>query len=47
MYRIDSEANRITPLEVKRFVELKISEQKHLQEWLENSPPESTVPNSR
>jgi len=38
MYRIDSEANRITPLAVKRFSELKISERDHLQEWLENAP---------
>ena len=38
MYRIDSEANRITPLAVKRFSELKISERSHLQEWLENAP---------
>jgi RecB family endonuclease NucS len=38
MYRIDSEANRITPLAVKRFSELKISERNHLQEWLENAP---------
>lgn len=33
MYRIDAEANRILPLEVKRF-----SERFHLQGWLENAP---------
>ena len=38
MYRIDAEANRITPLEVKRFSELKFFERFHLQEWLENAP---------
>lgn len=38
MYRINAEANRITPLEVKRFSELKLSERFHLQEWLESAP---------
>lgn len=38
MYKIDEYANRITPLEVKRFSELNFSERFHLQEWLENAP---------
>lgn len=38
MFKIDSDANRIKPLEVKRFGELGFSERKHLQEWLENYP---------
>lgn len=38
MYRIDPTANRINPLEVKRFGELGFTERKHLQEWLENYP---------
>ncbi len=38
MFKIDSLANRITPLEAKRFSELGFTERKHLQEWLENYP---------
>ena len=38
MFKIDPTANRINPLEVKRFSDLGFTERKHLQEWLENSP---------
>src|SRR5690606_41510757 len=38
MFKIDSIANRINPLEVKRFSDLGFTERKHLQEWLENYP---------
>ncbi len=38
MFKIDSIANRITPLEAKRFSDLGFTERKHLQEWLENYP---------
>ncbi|QGT78184.1 DUF4268 domain-containing protein [Guyparkeria halophila] len=38
MFKIDPTANRISPLEVKRFAELGFTERKHLQEWLENTP---------
>ena len=38
MFKIDSAANRINPLEVKRFTDLGFTERKHLQEWLENYP---------
>lgn len=38
MFKIDPTANRIQPLEAKRFSELGFSERKHLQEWLENYP---------
>ena len=38
MFKIDPTANRITPLEVKRFSDLGFTERKHLQEWLENYP---------
>ena len=38
MFKIDPAANRINPLEVKRFTDLGFTERKHLQEWLENYP---------
>jgi len=38
MFKIDPAANRIKPLEVKRFTDLGFTERKHLQEWLENYP---------
>lgn len=38
MFKIDPTANRINPLEVKRFSDLGFTERKHLQEWLENYP---------
>lgn len=38
MFKIDPAANRINPLEVKRFSDLGFTERKHLQEWLENYP---------
>ena len=38
MFKIDPTANRINPLEVKRFGDLGFTERKHLQEWLENYP---------
>jgi len=38
MFKIDPTANRINPLEVKRFTDLGFTERKHLQEWLENYP---------
>lgn len=38
MFKINPTANRISPLEVKRFSELGFTERKHLQEWLENYP---------
>src|SRR5690554_4782684 len=38
MFKIDPTANRINPLEIKRFSDLGFSERKHLQEWLENYP---------
>ena len=38
MFKIDAAANRIKPLEVKRFTDLGFTERKHLQEWLENYP---------
>jgi hypothetical protein len=38
MFKIDAAANRIKPLEVKRFTDLGFNERKHLQEWLENYP---------
>jgi len=38
MFKIDAAANRIKPLEVKRFTDLGFTERKHLQEWLENDP---------
>ena len=38
MFKIDPDANRINPLQAKRFSELGFNERKHLQEWLENYP---------
>jgi len=38
MFKIDPTANRINPLEVKRFSDLGFTERKHLQKWLENYP---------
>jgi hypothetical protein len=38
MFKINPTANRISPLEIKRFSDLGFSERKHLQEWLENYP---------
>jgi len=38
MFKINPTANRISPLEVKRFSDLGFTERKHLQEWLENYP---------
>jgi hypothetical protein len=38
VFKIDAAANRIKPLEVKRFTDLGFNERKHLQEWLENYP---------
>jgi len=38
MFKIDLTTNRITPLEIKRFSELGITERHHLQEWLCHQP---------
>ena len=38
MFKINATANRIQPLETRRFSELGFSERKHLQEWLANHP---------
>ncbi len=38
MFKIDTASNRITPLTVKRFNDLGLTERRHLQEWLENYP---------
>ena len=38
MFKINAIANRIQPLETRRFSELGFSERKHLQEWLANHP---------
>lgn len=38
MFKINAIANRIQPLEIRRFSELGFSERKHLQEWLANHP---------
>lgn len=38
MFKIDTTANRISPLQAKRFSDLGFTERKHLQEWLENTP---------
>jgi hypothetical protein len=38
VFKINTAANRINPLEVKRFTDLGFTERKHLQEWLENYP---------
>ena len=38
MFKINAIANRIQPLETRRFSELGFSERKHLQEWLANPP---------
>lgn len=38
MFKIDPTANRISPLQAKRFSDLGFTERKHLQEWLENTP---------
>lgn len=38
MYKIHIDQNRITPVEAKRFTDLRLTERKHLQEWLEHCP---------
>lgn len=38
MYQIDKDANRILPLQEKRFSELGFREREHLQEWLAANP---------
>jgi len=38
MFKIDPDANRIQPLEAKRFSELGFNERQHLQEWLASYP---------
>ncbi|WP_308364342.1 MULTISPECIES: hypothetical protein [unclassified Microbulbifer] len=38
MYQIDKDANRISPLQQKRFSELGLREREHLQEWLAANP---------
>jgi len=38
MYQIDITKNRIIRLQEKKFIDLKISERGHLQEWLANEP---------
>src|SRR5690554_1073759 len=38
MFKVNAIANRIQPLETRRFSELGFSERKHLQEWLANHP---------
>src|SRR5690606_34637535 len=38
MSKINPTANRLNPLEVKRFSDLGFTERKHLQPWLENYP---------
>ena len=38
MYQIDKDANRISPLQEKRFSELGFREREHLQEWLAANP---------
>src|SRR5690606_6142563 len=43
MFKINPTANRISPLEVKRFSDLGFTERKHLQEWLENYPQALTL----
>lgn len=35
MFKIDPTANRISPLNAKRFSDLGFTERKHLQGWLE------------
>lgn len=43
MFKIDATANRINPLEIKRFTDLSFTERKHLQEWLKNYPQELLI----
>ncbi|MEZ8804266.1 hypothetical protein AB6D78_24210 [Vibrio splendidus] len=38
MFKIDTESNRISRIETKRFSELGFRERDHLQEWLANQP---------
>lgn len=38
MYKIDSQQNRISPLQIRSFSELGFSERNHLQEWLVHTP---------
>ncbi len=38
MFKIDTNTNRITPLDIKRFSDLGFSERHHLQEWLAHQP---------
>lgn len=38
VYKINVETNRIEALNVKSFTELRLSERKHLQEWLAHTP---------
>jgi RecB family endonuclease NucS len=38
MYRIDRTANRIEPLTVRAFKDLKFEERRHLQEWIAHEP---------
>lgn len=37
MFKIDPTANRIKPIQAKRFGDLGFNERQHLKEWLENS----------
>ncbi|WP_305815718.1 DUF4268 domain-containing protein [Photobacterium leiognathi subsp. mandapamensis] len=38
MFKIDTESNRISRIETKRFIDLGFRERDHLQEWLANQP---------
>ncbi|ELV7515511.1 DUF4268 domain-containing protein [Photobacterium damselae] len=38
MFKIDTESNRISRIETKRFTDLGFRERDHLQEWLANQP---------
>ena len=38
MFKINTQTNSISPLEVKSFSSLGFTERHHLQEWLEASP---------
>lgn len=38
MFKVNQQANRITPVKVKQFGELGFTERKHLQEWLAHQP---------
>lgn len=38
MFKIDTQSNRISKIETKRFTDLGFRERDHLQEWLANQP---------